>query len=63
MQVQPNQTSTTQEGELDSSATAITDSSHVQTDYAGMDGGMYYALNGYPAHHGYFIGGKSRAWF
>jgi hypothetical protein len=60
MQVQANQTSSTQEG-LDPSGSATADSSHVQTDYAGMDGGMYYALNGYPAHHGYFIGGKLRA--
>ena len=55
--MQPNQNSSTQGG-LDPSGTAIADASHVQAGYGGMDGGMYYTLNGYPAHHGYFIGGK-----
>ena len=60
--MQPNQNSSTQGG-FDSSGTAIADASHVQAGYGGMDGGMYYTLNGYPAHHGYFIGGKYKGIF
>ena len=60
--MQPNQNSSTQGG-LDPSGTAIADASHVQAGYGGVDGGMYYTLNGYPAHHGYFIGGKKEDFF
>ena len=51
--MQPNPNSNTRVVELDSSRTVVVDT---PADYGGIDGGMYYALDGYPAQ--FFIGGE-----
>lgn len=57
MQMIPNPNAGAQGG-LESSGAGMADTSSMPAGYGGMEAGMYYSSNGYPSHHGYYIGGE-----
>lgn len=56
IQVLPNSNAGVQGG-LDSSGAYMPDVSNILAGYGGIDAGMYYSSNGFPSHHGYYMGG------
>lgn len=60
LQMIPNPNAGAQ-GVLESSGAGMADTSSMPAGYGGMEAGMYYSSNGYPSHHGYYIGGYDYA--
>eukprot|EP00250_Pteridium_aquilinum_P014239 c21866_g1_i2 orf=787-2799(-) len=61
LQVLPSPNVGAQGGELDPSGAGMADVSSMPAGYGAMEAGMYYASNGYPSHHGYYVGGYEYA--